>query len=130
MFLNYCGDCKSGIWKQVGRINFQNQNVFQITLTILFKNIFQVSEQCLKIFKKYFRNNRSKDNKDTKEPRSGAGTPTQDSNHGDMDLRLTNSTQSIQSVVSQQINNTDGRSSKRRCRDFDEKVRNECTHTR
>lgn len=41
-----------------------------------------------------------------------------------MDLRLTNSTQSIQSVVSQQINNTDLRSNKRRCRDFDEKVKN------
>lgn len=61
--------------------------------------------------------------KEMKETRSGAGTPTQDSNHGDMDLRLTNSTQSIQSVVSQQINNTDSRSSKRRCRDFDEKVK-------
>lgn len=50
-------------------------------------------------------------NKDT---HSRPGTPTQDSNHGDMDLRLTNSTQSIQSVVVQQNN-------KRRCRDFDEK---------
>ncbi|KAJ8916686.1 hypothetical protein NQ315_000331 [Exocentrus adspersus] len=48
-----------------------------------------------------------------KEP-SRPGTPTQDSNHGDMDLRLTNSTQSIQSVVVQQ-------NSKKRCRDFDEK---------
>ncbi|XP_023311914.1 zinc finger protein swm isoform X3 [Anoplophora glabripennis] len=48
-----------------------------------------------------------------KEP-SRPGTPTQDSNHGDMDLRLTNSTQSIQSVVVQQ-------GSKKRCRDFDEK---------
>lgn len=71
-----------------------------------------------------FRKDRTKDkaDKDLKDPRSGAGTPTQDSNHGDMDLRLTNSTQSIQSVVSQQINNADSRSSKRRCRDFDEKV--------
>nr|XP_008195644.1 PREDICTED: LOW QUALITY PROTEIN: RNA-binding protein 26 [Tribolium castaneum] len=52
--------------------------------------------------------------KDAKEGHSRPGTPTQDSNHGDMDLRLTNSTQSIQSVVVQQ-------NSKRRCRDFDEK---------
>lgn len=80
------------------------------------------------------RKDRSKDttklDKDPKESRSGAGTPTQDSNHGDMDLRLTNTTQSIQSVVAQQINNTnssgntgnDTRPNKRRCRDFDEKV--------
>ncbi|CAH0548606.1 unnamed protein product [Brassicogethes aeneus] len=49
-----------------------------------------------------------------KEHGSRPGTPTQDSNHGDMDLRLTNSTQSIASVVVAQNN-------KRRCRDFDEK---------
>ncbi|XP_046384373.1 RNA-binding protein 26 [Ischnura elegans] len=35
-----------------------------------------------------------------KEPLSGAGTPTQDSNHGDVDMRLTTTSQSIQSVVS------------------------------
>lgn len=45
---------------------------------------------------------------------SRPGTPTQDSNHGDMDMRLTTSTQSVASVVVQQGN-------KRRCRDFDEK---------
>lgn len=55
-----------------------------------------------------------KDNKDGKDNHSRQGTPTQDSNHGDLDLRLTNSTQSIQSVVVQH-------NSKRRCRDFDEK---------
>lgn len=50
---------------------------------------------------------------------SRPGTPTQDSNHGDLDLRLTNTTQSIQNVVSAatQANSA----SKRRCRDFDEK---------
>lgn len=48
-----------------------------------------------------------------KDGSSKPGTPTQDSNHGEMDLRLTNSTQSIQNVVPQ--------GSKKRCRDFDEK---------
>ncbi|KAJ8982215.1 hypothetical protein NQ317_013517 [Molorchus minor] len=52
--------------------------------------------------------------KEKEKESSRPGTPTQDSNHGDMDLRLTNSTQSIQSVVVQQGN-------KKRCRDFDEK---------
>jgi hypothetical protein len=33
------------------------------------------------------------------ETNSGANTPTQDSNHGDVDMRLTTSSQSIQSVV-------------------------------
>ncbi|KAK9745392.1 PWI domain [Popillia japonica] len=61
-----------------------------------------------------------KDPKDAKDNHSGAGTPTQDSNHGDMDLRLTNTTQSIQSVVVQQ-NSNDNRGPKRRCRDYDEK---------
>ncbi|KAJ8956336.1 hypothetical protein NQ318_015074 [Aromia moschata] len=51
--------------------------------------------------------------KDKEKDPSRPGTPTQDSNHGDMDLRLTNSTQSIQSVVVQ--------TGKKRCRDFDEK---------
>ncbi|KAJ8688500.1 hypothetical protein QAD02_024295 [Eretmocerus hayati] len=48
----------------------------------------------------------------------GAVTPTQDSNHGDVDMRLSSSSQSIQSVVS--VPNT-GFQPKRRCRDFDEK---------
>lgn len=61
-----------------------------------------------------------KEIKEFKDQNSGAGTPTQDSNHGDMDLRLTNSTQSIQSVVVQQ-NNSENRQGKRRCRDYDEK---------
>lgn len=52
---------------------------------------------------------------------SGAGTPTQDSNHGDMDLRLTNTTQSIQSVVVQQSQSESRNNTKRRCRDYDEK---------
>ncbi|XP_071057172.1 zinc finger protein swm [Onthophagus taurus] len=64
---------------------------------------------------------RSKDRKETvlnlKDSHSGAGTPTQDSNHGDMDLRLNSTTQSIQSVVVQQ----GGVERKRRCRDYDEK---------
>lgn len=62
----------------------------------------------------------SKSEKETKENQSGAGTPTQDSNHGDMDLRLTNTTQSIQSVIVQQ-NPNENRNLKRRCRDYDEK---------
>ncbi|KAK5638531.1 hypothetical protein RI129_012826 [Pyrocoelia pectoralis] len=60
----------------------------------------------------------SRTDKEVKDTRSGEGTPTQDSNHGDLDLRLTNSTQSIQSVVH---NSTGNRSPKKRCRDYDEK---------
>ncbi|KAF5283114.1 hypothetical protein FQA39_LY17421 [Lamprigera yunnana] len=56
--------------------------------------------------------------KDVKDNRSTAGTPTQDSNHGDMDLRLTNTTQSIQSVI---VHNSENRTPKKRCRDYDEK---------
>ncbi|XP_044763327.1 zinc finger protein swm [Coccinella septempunctata] len=44
---------------------------------------------------------------------SRPGTPTQDSNHGEPDLRLNTSTQSVQSCVVL--------STKRKCRDFDEK---------
>ncbi|XP_044739465.1 RNA-binding protein 26 [Chrysoperla carnea] len=73
-----------------------------------------------------------KDKKDHKEPLSGAGTPTQDSNHGDTDMRLISSTQSIQSVVANaDVNSGSGNfvpnntgpvfHGKRRCRDFDEK---------
>lgn len=71
-----------------------------------------------------------KDKKDHKEPLSGAGTPTQDSNHGDTDMRLISSTQSIQSVVANaDVNSGSGNfvpnntgpvfHGKRRCRDFD-----------
>lgn len=71
--------------------------------------------------------------RDKKEPLSGAGTPTQDSNHGDVDMRLTTTSQSIQSVVSAGGKTADTAASsgatllsgifhpKRRCRDFDEK---------
>ncbi|KAJ9594957.1 hypothetical protein L9F63_013741, partial [Diploptera punctata] len=72
--------------------------------------------------------------RDKKEPLSGAGTPTQDSNHGDVDMRLTTTSQSIQSVVSAggkttvETNANSGPTllsgifhTKRRCRDFDEK---------
>lgn len=52
-----------------------------------------------------------------KDSRSGAGTPTQDSNHGESDVRLTSSAQSIKSVVVH--HNT--ASPKKRCRDYDEK---------
>lgn len=62
----------------------------------------------------------TRNDKEVKENRSGAGTPTQDSNHGDMDLRLTNTTQSIQSVVVHH-NSSGNRSPKKRCRDYDEK---------
>lgn len=73
------------------------------------------------------------------EENSGAATPTQDSNHGDTDMRLTSSIQSIHSVVSALKHPGDGfggsgaagpppgtqvaapPASKRRCRDFDEK---------
>lgn len=61
-----------------------------------------------------------KTEKEIKDNRSGAVTPTQDSNHGDMDLRLTNTTQSIQSVVVHH-NAVVTRSPKKRCRDYDEK---------
>lgn len=54
---------------------------------------------------------------------SPAGTPTQDSNHGDIDMRLSTTSQSIQSVVAVTSNisnnQTGGFSLKRRCRDFD-----------
>ncbi|KAL7293373.1 hypothetical protein TKK_0013140 [Trichogramma kaykai] len=49
---------------------------------------------------------------------SPIGTPTQDSNHGDVDMRLSTTSQSIQSVVN--VANP-GFHNKRRCRDFDEK---------
>ncbi|XP_015113241.1 RNA-binding protein 26 isoform X1 [Diachasma alloeum] len=55
---------------------------------------------------------------------SPGGTPTQDSNHGDIDMRLSTTSQSIQSVVavaSTAPNNSTGFQGKRRCRDFDEK---------
>ncbi|KAL0099310.1 hypothetical protein PUN28_020108 [Cardiocondyla obscurior] len=59
---------------------------------------------------------------------SPGGTPTQDSNHGDVDMRLSTTSQSIQSVVavaSNIPNNQTGsfqqQQAKRRCRDFDEK---------
>ncbi|CAK9831705.1 RNA-binding protein 26 [Anthophora retusa] len=54
----------------------------------------------------------------------GGGTPTQDSNHGDVDMRLSTTSQSIQSVVavaSNVPNSQPGFQAKRRCRDFDEK---------
>ncbi|CAB3362960.1 Hypothetical predicted protein [Cloeon dipterum] len=69
------------------------------------------------------------------EPNSGANTPTQDSNHGDVDMRLTTSSQSIQSVVvspnkkvaaaapavaSTVTTAATGNVYKTRCRDFDE----------
>jgi RNA-binding protein 26 len=72
--------------------------------------------------------------RDKKEPMSGAGTPTQDSNHGDVDMRLTTTSQSIQSVVSAGGKTADGTANsgtallpgvfhgKRRCRDFDGNV--------
>ncbi|GLH16264.1 Uncharacterized protein GBIM_20585 [Gryllus bimaculatus] len=72
--------------------------------------------------------------REKKESLSGAATPTQDSNHGDVDMRLTTTSQSIQSVVSAGGNkaNSDQAATgptllssifhtKRRCRDFDEK---------
>ncbi|XP_046476145.1 RNA-binding protein 26 isoform X5 [Neodiprion pinetum] len=55
----------------------------------------------------------------------GGGTPTQDSNHGDVDMRLSTTSQSIQSVVAVGANPPNSQSGtlqpKRRCRDFDEK---------
>ncbi|XP_034934602.1 RNA-binding protein 26-like isoform X2 [Chelonus insularis] len=56
---------------------------------------------------------------------SPGGTPTQDSNHGDIDMRLSTTSQSIQSVVAVASNIPNNQTgpfpSKRRCRDFDEK---------
>jgi hypothetical protein len=72
--------------------------------------------------------------RDKKESLSGAGTPTQDSNHGDVDMRLTTTSQSIQSVVSAGGKTADSAANsgttllsgifhpKRRCRDFDGKI--------
>ncbi|XP_015588872.1 RNA-binding protein 26 isoform X2 [Cephus cinctus] len=55
----------------------------------------------------------------------GGGTPTQDSNHGDVDMRLSTTSQSIQSVVAVASNIPNNQTGpfqqKRRCRDFDEK---------
>ncbi|XP_031776824.1 RNA-binding protein 26 isoform X2 [Nasonia vitripennis] len=53
----------------------------------------------------------------------GGGTPTQDSNHGDVDMRLSTTSQSIQSVVAVASNmpRSGNFQGKRRCRDFDEK---------
>lgn len=72
--------------------------------------------------------------REKKESLSGAATPTQDSNHGDVDMRLTTTSQSIQSVVSAGGNKANSEQTatgptllssifhtKRRCRDFDEK---------
>jgi len=56
---------------------------------------------------------------------SPGGTPTQDSNHGDVDMRLSTTSQSIQSVVAVASNIPNNQTSsfqqqaKRRCRDFD-----------
>lgn len=54
---------------------------------------------------------------------SGAGTPTQDSNHGDVDMRLSTTSQSIQSVIvnAASDNAVSMFQGKRRCRDFDGK---------
>ncbi|KAK0077937.1 hypothetical protein PV325_003260 [Microctonus aethiopoides] len=56
---------------------------------------------------------------------SPGGTPTQDSNHGDIDMRLSTTSQSIQSVVAVASNIPNSQPGafppKRRCRDFDEK---------
>lgn len=53
----------------------------------------------------------------------GGGTPTQDSNHGDVDMRLSTTSQSIQSVVAVGVNPPNSQpgtfQAKRRCRDFD-----------
>lgn len=54
---------------------------------------------------------------------SPGGTPTQDSNHGDIDMRLSTTSQSIQSVVAVASNIPNNQTGtfqpKRRCRDFD-----------
>ncbi|XP_044580423.1 zinc finger protein swm [Cotesia glomerata] len=56
---------------------------------------------------------------------SPAGTPSQDNNHGDIDMRLSTASQSIQSVVALTSNISKNQIGefllKRRCRDFDEK---------
>lgn len=56
---------------------------------------------------------------------SPGGTPTQDSNHGDIDMRLSTTSQSIQSVVAVASNIPNNQTGpfppKRRCRDFDGK---------
>lgn len=65
------------------------------------------------------------DRTDRIEGSPGGGTPTQDSNHGDVDMRLSTTSQSIQSVVAvaSSISNNQTSSfpqqAKRRCRDFD-----------
>lgn len=67
------------------------------------------------------------DRMDRLEASPGGGTPTQDSNHGDVDMRLSTTSQSIQSVVSVASNIPNSQTgsfqqqAKRRCRDFDEK---------
>ncbi|EFN81664.1 RNA-binding protein 26, partial [Harpegnathos saltator] len=65
------------------------------------------------------------DRTDRIEGSPGGGTPTQDSNHGDVDMRLSTTSQSIQSVVAVASNipnnQTGSFQTKRRCRDFDEK---------
>lgn len=54
---------------------------------------------------------------------SPAGTPSQDNNHGDIDMRLSTASQSIQSVVALTSNISKNQVGefllKRRCRDFD-----------
>lgn len=67
---------------------------------------------------------RKKDRLDFR-PDSPSGTPTHDSNHGDVDMRLSASSQSIQSVVNVTSNlqgNQAAAFQKRRCRDFDGKI--------
>ncbi|XP_012221263.1 RNA-binding protein 26 isoform X2 [Linepithema humile] len=67
------------------------------------------------------------DRTDRIEGSPGGGTPTQDSNHGDVDMRLSTTSQSIQSVVAVASSIPNNQTSsfpqqaKRRCRDFDEK---------
>lgn len=65
------------------------------------------------------------DRTDRIEGSPGGGTPTQDSNHGDVDMRLSTTSQSIQSVVAVASSISNNQTStfppqaKRRCRDFD-----------
>lgn len=54
-----------------------------------------------------------RDSAKDKDATSKPGTPTQDSNHGDMDVRLSGAGQNLQNVPG----------NKKRCRDFDEKGR-------
>ncbi|EZA62685.1 RNA-binding protein 26 isoform X2 [Ooceraea biroi] len=67
------------------------------------------------------------DRTDRVEGSPSGGTPTQDSNHGDVDMRLSTTSQSIQSVVAVASSIPNNQTSsfpqqaKRRCRDFDEK---------